>query len=111
MAPFLPSRSNLWEKFDLKTVTTKEAQPQKPPWCNVNLVHDKIWVMNIMSLQSLYPTVGGLCVNWDKHKKEDDHKKHTINQWGISLNGCPFSIHDQNKKDHFQSKWSFFKFV
>jgi len=26
-----------------KTVATKGAQPQKPPWCNVNLVHDKIW--------------------------------------------------------------------
>ena len=32
--------------LSLKTVTTKEAQPQKPPWRNVNLVHDKTWVKN-----------------------------------------------------------------
>lgn len=30
----------------LETVTTKEAQPQKPPWRNVNLVHDKTWAKN-----------------------------------------------------------------
>ncbi len=51
-----------------KTVATKGAQPQKPPWRNVNLVHDKIWGQkNLCSLQTPHPIFRRLCFNWNKH--------------------------------------------